>query len=72
MGPFLKSDNKTSKIMVHLIIALTPIILFGVYKNGYIPYSNGKTDLFGLIYPLLFIIIGSLTTFLCEDRKSVV
>lgn len=66
MGPFLKNDNKTSKIMLHLMIALTPIILFGVYKNGYIPYSHGRTDLFGMIYPLLFILIGAFTTFLCE------
>jgi len=72
MGPFLKSDNKTSKIMLHLMIALMPIILFGVYKDGYIPYSNGKTDLFGLIYPLLFIIIGSLTTFLCETIYALI
>lgn len=66
MGPFLKSDNKTNKIMVNLIISLIPIILFNVYKNGYIPYSYGKTDVLGLIYPLIFVIVGSITSFICE------
>lgn len=66
MGPFLRSENKTNKIMFHLLISLLPIILFAVYKNGYIPYSNGKTDFIGLIYPLLFVLVGSLTSFICE------
>lgn len=65
-GPFIKSNNKTSIIMRHLLIALLPIILFSVYKNGYIPYSHGKTDMFGLFYPLIFILIGVVTTFIVE------
>lgn len=63
MGPFLKSNNKTSKIMLNLLIALTPIVLFTTYKNGYIPYSKGYTALFGLLYPLIFILIGAITSF---------
>ena len=43
VGPFIKSKNKTSKMMMHVLIALVPIILFGFYKNGIIPYINGKT-----------------------------
>lgn len=66
MGPFLKSKNKTDKIMTNLLISLIPIIIFSVYKNGYIPYSHGKTNLFGLIYPLIFIVIGALTSFIVE------
>lgn len=66
MGPFLKSNNKTSKIMLNLLIALTPIVLFTTYKNGYIPYSKGYTALFGLLYPLIFILIGAITSFLTE------
>ena len=41
MGPFLRSKNSTNKIMLHLLVALLPIIIFIVYKNGYIPYSHG-------------------------------
>ena len=44
-GPFLKSKNKTSKMMLHLFIALLPIIIFSFYKNGIIPYQKGLTDI---------------------------
>ena len=46
VGPFLKSNNSTRKIRRNLLIALLPIILFAIYKNGIIPYINGKTNLF--------------------------
>lgn len=66
MGPFLKSENKTNKMMFHLLISILPIVLFAIYKNGYIPYSHNKTNIIGLFMPLLFVLIGSLTSFLCE------
>lgn len=66
MGPFLKSENKTNKMMFHLLISILPIVLFAIYKNGYIPYINNKTNIVGLFMPLLFILVGSLTSFLCE------
>lgn len=71
-GPFLKSNNGTRKIMRNLFIALLPIIIFAVYKNGIIPYINGKTDLFGLCYPLLFILIPTITTFIVELLYAVI
>lgn len=66
MGPFLKSKNSTDKMMFNLIISLIPIILFSIYKHGYIPYVNNKTNFVGLIYPLIFIVIGALTSYLIE------
>jgi len=65
-GPFIKSENETSKIMLHLLIALLPIIVFAFYKNGYIPYVNGYTNLYELFYPLIMIGTGVLTSFLSE------
>ena len=65
-GPFIKSKNKTSKMMIHVMVALLPIILFGFYKNGIIPYLHGKTDIMGMLYPLVFIILGGLFTYLIE------
>lgn len=41
MGPFVRSKNSTNKMMMHLLIALIPIVIFSIYKNGYIPYSHG-------------------------------
>lgn len=65
-GPFMKSKNKTSKIMKHLVIALLPIIIFAFYKNGIIPYINNKTDILGLFYPLIFILVSAMTTYITE------
>ena len=65
-GPFIKDSNSTHKMMKNLLIALIPIILFSFYKNGIMPFINNKTNFLGLIYPLIFILIPSITTFLVE------
>ena len=66
MGPFIKSKNTTDKIMRNLLISLLPIIIFTTYKNGYIPFANNKTNLLGLFYPLIFVLIGTITSFIIE------
>ena len=66
MGPFVKDNNKTKTMMNHLLIALTPIILFAFIKNGLLPYKKGYTNLFGMFYPLIFILIPTISTFLLE------
>lgn len=66
LGPFIKSNNKTSKIMTNLLIALIPIIIFSFYKNGIIPYSHNKVTLLGLFYPLIFILVGAMSSTIIE------
>lgn len=66
MGPYLKHNNSTTKMMINLLIALLPIILFSFYKNGILPYMNGNTNFIGLFYPLIFIGVAGVTTFLVE------
>ena len=66
MGPFIKDNNSTNKMMKHLLIALTPIILFAFFKNGIIPYKKGYTNVLGMIYPLIFILIPTVLTFIFE------
>ena len=66
MGPFIKDNNTTKKMMNHLLIALTPIILFAFIKNGLLPYKKGYTNLFGMFYPIIFILIHTISTFLFE------
>ena len=51
----MRDKNSNSKIMRNLLIALCPIIIFSLYKNGISPYLHNKVNLFGLFYPLLFI-----------------
>jgi len=66
MGPFLRSKNKTNKVMINLLIALLPIIIFTIYKNGYVPYINGKISFIQMFNPLLFLLIGSFISFFTE------
>lgn len=66
MGPFVQSKESVRKTMMHLMIALLPIILFAIYKNGYLPYSHGYGNIFSILYPLVFIFIGAGTSFAIE------
>jgi len=65
-GPFIKSKNKTNKMMFHVLIALLPIILFGFYKNGIVPYINGKANVIDMLYPLIFVLLGGGFTYFIE------
>ena len=65
-GPFLKSKNSSDLMMTHLLIALLPIILFSFYKNGIYLYINGYANLLQMFYPLLFVLVGGLSTFVFE------
>ena len=66
MGTFLKTDNKTTKMMIRILIALIPIIIFSIYRNGYLHYKSMNTSLFTIIYPLIFILIGGFVCFFIE------
>ena len=66
MGPFIRSENKTLKMMLNVLIALIPIFVFVWYNQGYVPYMDGKTNAIGLFYPLIFPTIGGLTSFVIE------
>ena len=64
MGPYIKSDNSTNKMMSRVIIALFPIILFSFYKNGILCYDG--ENIYTLFKPLIVIGFPCLCTFLFE------
>ena len=64
MGPFIKSENSTNKMMSRVIIALFPIIIFSFYKNGILCYDG--TNIYTLFKPLIIIGFSTLCTFLFE------
>ena len=68
MGPFIKSEKDTNDIMKHLLIALAPIVLFAYIKNGLIPFVKGYTDVIGLFYPLIFIMIYTVNIYFMNKR----
>ena len=69
-APFLRiSDQKnkgTTIIMRDFIIGLLPVILFAWYKNGIAVYVDGNTGILGMLYPLVFIFFGALSSTLME------
>lgn len=65
-GPYMRSKTKTSNMMMNLVISLIPIIIFTFYKNGVIPYMEGKSNLLGLFYPLIFILIPTISAGIFE------
>lgn len=72
IGPFIKSKNSTKKMMINLLISLLPIIIFSVYKNGILLYQAGKTDLFGLFYPLIFVLVPAIATTFIETLYAII
>lgn len=71
-GPFIENKQSTGKMMKYLLIALIPIILFSFYKNGVIPYQKGYLTNYGLFYPLLAVLIPTMTSFLVEFFYQIV
>ena len=65
-GPFLRDKNNTKKIMLNLVLALLPICIFAIYKNGIIPYIKGKDDILEVFRILIFLIVGPVTTYVTE------
>lgn len=65
-----KGIGSTNVMMRDFIIALIPLIIFAWVKNGLMPFLSTnpatKISFFEMLYPLLFIIIGGLTSFLLE------
>ena len=69
--PVIRSvDSKgvsTNRMMIDLLIALTPIIIFAWVKNGLLPFINlPGLSVLSMLYPLLFVIAGALASFVLE------
>jgi electron transport complex protein RnfD len=66
MGPFLRHENATDKMMRNLFIALMPILIFGFYKNGILPFLHGYATIYGMLYPLLLVFVSVMTSYVSE------
>ena len=58
MNNVLKSKESLKTIILKIIIALLPLLIYGFYKNGIKLYQNDYVNIYGLFKPLLFDIIG--------------
>jgi len=55
----------THNIMIDFIISLLPIILAGWYQNGVKVFINNN-NYYSLLYPIIFVVLGGLFTYLIE------
>ena len=67
LGTYMKINDNTNKIMRRLLISLLPIILFSFYKNGILLYKGGYTNFFGMFYPLIFMLLGGMSSLVTEE-----
>lgn len=68
-APYLRSADSgktTNRMMIDVLIALTPLIIFSFVKNGILPFAADETNFWGLLRPLLFILSGGLMSILAE------
>lgn len=54
----IKNNNSIEKMSYIYLLSLLPLILFGFYKNGISLYTKGYVGIFGMLKPLLFILVG--------------
>lgn len=66
IGPHIKSNNDTNKIMTRLIIALMPIVCFAIFKNTIISYYKTDSSIISLLNPIFMIFTGIITSLLSE------
>lgn len=65
-GPHIKSDDSTSKMMIRLLIALTPIVCFAIFKNSIIVYYYTDATILETLHPVFMILVSIFTSFVSE------
>lgn len=69
-GPYVRSVDEgkasSSRMMYDVVIALIPIALFGWVLFGLLPFINHSTNVYGLLKPLINVIVGCLCSLVFE------
>ena len=69
-GPFIHTKNTSFKIMMSICIALIPLVLFAIYKNGLVLFFKGEISFLSSLYPLLIIIVSAASTFAFDTLQT--
>ena len=56
----IKSNNSIGRISLNIFLSLLPLILFGFYKNGISLFIKDYVNIFGMLKPIILLIIGFL------------
>lgn len=58
--------KKTSYIVIENIILLIPLIIYGIFKNGYLIYEKGYINFYQIFKPLYLVLIGVIIKLLID------
>lgn len=63
-------NNKTSEILINNIYLLIPLIIYGIFKNGYLVYEKGLINIFMIFKPLYLVLIGVIIKIIFDIIKN--
>ena len=72
IGPYVKSDNSTKNMMIRLLIALSIIFSFAMFKNIIMGYYYSTESFLSLLNPLYMVITGIILSYLSEYLYSAI
>ena len=58
--------KKTSYLVIENIILLIPLIIYGIFKNGYLIYEKGYINFYQIFKPLYLVLIGIIIKFIID------
>ena len=58
--------KKTSYLVMENIILLIPLIIYGIFKNGYLIYEKGYINFYQIFKPLYLVLIGVIIKFIID------
>ena len=58
--------KKTSYLVIENIILLIPLIIYGIFKNGYLIYEKGYINFYQIFKPLYLVLIGIIIKLLID------
>ena len=70
MNVYLKSKISEKKVLLKYILLLIPFLIYGFYKNGILLYKGNYINFFGMLKPILLVIISILISYLFTKYKK--
>lgn len=66
IGPYMKAENDTKSMMIRLLISLTPIICFAIFKSFILGFYYTNSSIISLLNPIFLIIFSALSSLMAE------
>lgn len=63
----IKTDQK--KITIKFLLSLMPLLLYGIYKNGYMVYDRGLIDFYEILDPIYYLVVAIIIYIVFNNKK---